>query len=158
MLLKEHHGKGAKSLFLSAVLYENWFIQAQQASADLLQTVTHRYRLVGSCNDQIHDLIRFCQYLSRVTGLLLFLLPQVVSASSTVSLPCSICLFFYPLEGFCKGTSEQPSAVIIPLLSESFLYDCLGVSKRTTLCINRSRPNQTPTTTSVIFMSSSAWT
>lgn len=111
VLLKEHHGKGAKSLFLSAVLCENWFIQAQRASADVLQTVTHIYRLVGSCNDQIHDLIRFCQYLSGVTGLLLFLLPQVVSASSTVSLPCSICLFFIHCRDFVKvhQSSHQQS-------------------------------------------------
>lgn len=116
----------------------------------LSRAVTHTYRLVGSCNDQTRDLIRLCQYLSRLTGLLLFQRPHVVSAAAQPPPPpcCAAPLFIHCLD-FVRGSSGRPSALVIPLLSGSFLYDLPaggGGSERTSLslCINSSRPYQPP--------------
>lgn len=69
-----------------SVLCDDCIVQATEPQ-QICSSQTHAvYRLVESCNDPVHVLIRFRQYSSWVNGLVLFQRPEVVSAFSAVGL------------------------------------------------------------------------
>ena len=146
---KKHCTYSAILICMCACVYSD----TQGLGRAILSSQTHNVYLVETCDDPIYDLIS--QYPSWAYGLVLFQMPEVLSAFGTVSLPSlysvlSLFILFY-FRDFEKEYQISQTAVIIPSLVRILFTWLLAVIQACNQMNKRKRYK--PTTRRAFFLS-----